>query len=291
MTRLPRASRGFSMIELMIGMIILSVVGASLIRLLVDQTRFMDHQEAGRAARSVSRSSLNRVLSDLRMVEAVGGMESAVAGGKDFTVRVPYAFGIICSATATAATASLMPVDSAMFAAPGFSGFAWRNSAGVYTYVTAGATLNTAGTVANCTGPAINTLAAFNGSPAGRIVNLGATSLAPVPPVGSIVFLFRRVRYEFKASVALPGSTGLWRTMATAPVNTEEIASPFDATAGVRFYVLNGAVAQAAVPAPLSDVRGLEFRLDGLSESTPRGKAAPIRSELTTSIFFENRPD
>ncbi len=290
MTRLSRSYRGFTLIELMVGMIILSIVGASLIRLLVDQTRFMGHQEAWRAARSVSRSSLNRVLSDLRMVEAVGGMESAVAGGKDFTVRVPYAFGVICSASATAATATLMPVDSAMFFAPGFSGFAWRNSAGVYTYVTAGATLNTAGTVANCTGANITTLAAFNGSPAGAVVNLGGT-LAPVPPVGSIVFLFRRVRYEFKASTALPGSTGLWRTMATVPANTEEIATPFDPSARVRFYVLNAAVAQAAVPAPLSDVRGLEFNLHGLSESTPRGSAAPMKSELTTSIFFENRPD
>ncbi len=290
MTQPPRLPRGFTLVELLIAMIILAVVGASLVRLLVDQTRFMDHQEAWRAARSVSRSSLNRVLSDLRMVEAVGGMESAVAGGMDFTVRVPYAFGVICSASATAATASLMPVDSAMFAAPGFSGFAWRNSAGVYTYVTAAAGLNTAGTAANCTGANIATLAAFNGSPAGRVVDL-VGALAPVPPVGSIVFLFRRVRYEFKASVALPGSTGLWRTMATAPVNTEEIATPFDASARVRFYVLNGAVAQAAVPAPLSDVRGLEFALDGLSESTPRGSAAPMKSELTTSIFFENRPD
>ncbi len=79
--------------------------------------------------------------------------------------------------------------------------------------------------------------------------------------------------------------------MATVPANTEEIATPFDASARVRFYVLNGAVAQAAVPATLSDVRGLEFSLDGLSESTPRGKAAPMKSELTTSIFFENRPD
>jgi prepilin-type N-terminal cleavage/methylation domain-containing protein len=288
-TGLHRTHRGFTLVELLVGLVIASIVGASLVRMLVDQTRFIDHQEAWRSARSVSRSSLNRVLSDLRTVEAVGGMESAVAGGKDFTVRVPYAFGVICSATATAATATLMPVDSAMFSAPGFSGFAWRNSAGVYTYVTAGAALNTAGTAANCTGPNIATVAAFNGSPAGRVVDLGGT-LAPVPPVGSIVFLFRRVRYEFKASVALPGSTGLWRTVVTTGA-TEEIATPFDASARVRFYVLNGAVAQAAVPAPLSDVRGLEFALDGLSESTPRGSAGPMKSELTTSIFFENRPD
>lgn len=289
MTGQPRTNSGFTLVELLVALVITSIVGASLVRMLVDQTRFIDHQEAWRSARSVSRSSLNRVLSDLRTVEAVGGMESAVAGGKDFTVRVPYAFGVICSATATAATATLMPVDSAMFSAPGFSGFAWRNNAGVYTYVTAGAALNTAGTAANCTGPNIATVAAFNGSPAGRVVDLGGT-LAPVPPVGSIVFLFRRVRYEFKASVALPGSTGLWRTVVTTGA-TEEIATPFDASARVRFYVLNGAVAQAAVPAPLSDVRGLEFALDGLSESTPRGSAGPMKSELTTSIFFENRPD
>jgi prepilin-type N-terminal cleavage/methylation domain-containing protein len=289
MTRFPRSSRGFTLIELLIGMIILAVVGASLIRLLVDQTRFMDHQEAWRSARSVSRSSLNRVLSDLRKVEAIGGMVSATADGKDFTVNVPYAFGVICSATATTATASLIPADSAMFFAPGFTGFAWRNTAGLYTYITAGATLNTTGTAGNCAGPNINTLAAFNGSPAGRVVDLGGT-MGTVPPVGSIVFLFRRVRYEFKASTALPGSTGLWRTMVSAPINTEEIATPFDASARVRFYVLNGTVAQDAVP-PVSDVRGLQFSLDGLSESTPRGKAAPIKSELTTSIFFENRPD
>jgi prepilin-type N-terminal cleavage/methylation domain-containing protein len=290
MSRPSFARRGFTLTEILIALIVLSVVGAGLLRILVGQTRFMDHQEAWRSARSVSRSSLNRVLADLRMVEAIGGMESAAAGGQDFTVRVPYAFGVICSATATTATATLMPVDSAMFFAPGFSGFAWRNSAGVYTYVTAAATLNTSGTAANCTGPNIATVPAFNGSPAGRVVDLGG-ALVPVPPVGSIVFLFRRVRYEFKASVAVPGRIGLWRTMATVPTNTEEIAAPFDAAARVRFFVLNNAVAQTAVPAPLSDVRGLEFALDGISESTPRGSAAPMKSELTTSIFFENRPD
>ena len=290
MTRLSRSYRGFTLIELMVGMIILSIVGASLIRLLVDQTRFMDQQEAWRAARSVSRSSLNRVLSDLRMVEAVGGMESAVAGGKDFTVRVPYAFGVICSASATAATATLMPVDSAMFFAPGFSGFAWRNSAGVYTYVTAGATLNTAGTVANCTGANITTLAAFNGSPAGR---------------SSIwAGLWRRCRRSGRSC----SSSAECATSSRRPPHCREARDSGGrwppsqptrrklrprsiASARVRFYVLNGAVAQAAVPAPLSDVRGLEFNLDGLSESTPRGSAAPMKSELTTSIFFENRPD
>jgi prepilin-type N-terminal cleavage/methylation domain-containing protein len=288
MTPRRRSRRGFTLVELLVGMIMLSVVGTSLVKLILSQTRFLDQQEAWRSARSVSRSSLNRVTSDLRMIEATGGLEAAAAGGKDFTVRVPYAFGVVCSANVVGATVSLMPVDSAMFAAPGYSGFAWRDAAGAYTYVAVGATLTTPGTAANCTAANVTTLAAFNGSPAGQIVNVGG-ALAPVPPVGSIVFLFRRVRYEFKASAAVPGREGLWRTLVSTGA-TEELATPFDASARVRFYVLNATTAQDAVP-PLTNVRGLEFRLDGVSESTPRGSPAPPKSVVTTSVFFENRPD
>ena len=55
-------SRGFTLIELLLGMIILSVVGASIVRLMVSQTRFMDHQEGWRVARSASRSGLNQLV-------------------------------------------------------------------------------------------------------------------------------------------------------------------------------------------------------------------------------------
>jgi hypothetical protein len=109
--------------------------------------------------------------------------------------------------------------------------------------------------------------------------------------VGSIFFLFRRVRYEFKNSTSLPGRTGLFRTMLSGGVS-EEIAAPFANTARVNFYVLNNsAAAQAGVPGTLSDVRGLELKLDGASERTPGGSAAPKVANVTTSVFFENRPD
>jgi prepilin-type N-terminal cleavage/methylation domain-containing protein len=287
---MPRRSRfGFTLVELLVGIVIVSFVGTGLIKLIMGQTRFMDQQEAWRSARAVSRSSLNLLMSDIRMVEAAGGLEAAAAGGQDFTLRVPYAFGVICSANSTSATASLMPVDSAMFAGAGFSGFAWRNSAGTYTYVTASATLNTTGTAANCTSANITTLAAFGGAPAGRVVNLGGT-MGTVPPAGSLVFLFRRVRYEFKNSTVLPGRTALWRTLLSTGA-TEELVAPFDATARVRFFVLNGTTAQDAVPSPLGNTRGLQFSLDGMSENTPRGSPSPKVNTITTSVYFENRPD
>jgi hypothetical protein len=72
---------------------------------------------------------------------------------------------------------------------------------------------------------------------------------------------------------------------------SEEIATPFANTARVNFYVLDNAVAQSAVPGTLSQTRGLELKLDGMSERTPGGSAAPKTASMSTSVFFENRPD
>jgi hypothetical protein len=208
----------------------------------------------------------------------------------------------MCWTNGASTTLSLLPVDSAMFAAAGFSGFAWRNNAtGAYTYQQVGVSLTSPGTAANCTGAVpVNihpgtggALPSINGSPAGKVVNVGG--VVPLvalggPPVGSIFFLYRRVRYEFKNSTALPGRTGLFRTMLTGGA-TEEIATPFANTARVNFYVLNTTPAQAAVPGVLGNVRGFELKLDGMSERTPGGSTAPKTANMTTSIFFENRPD
>jgi prepilin-type N-terminal cleavage/methylation domain-containing protein len=289
--------RGFSLVELLLSLVVSAIVGAALIRMTLGQARFMDQQEAWREARSVSRGGINRLLSDLRAVEAGspgGGLIAAAAGGQDFTVRVPFAFGIICGQAANVYTLSLMPVDSAMFAAPGYTGFALRNSTlGTYTYHNSN--IISAGTAALCLNglyDSIHSVPSANGSPAGTIVNVtrNVSAIFPAPARGSIVYLYRDIRYEFKASVAIPGRTGLWRTPVSSPGDTEELAAPFDATARVNFYNLNATPAQAAVP-PVADVRGLELVLSGTSERTPGGSAAPKMATMTTSVFFENRND
>jgi prepilin-type N-terminal cleavage/methylation domain-containing protein len=296
------ARRGFTLVELLLSLVVSAIIGTALVRMVLSQGRFMDQQEAWRQARSVSRSGINRLLSDLRAVEngstalALGGLEAAAAGGQDFTVRVPYAFGLLCGSAANVYTFSLLPVDATMFAETGYSGFGLRNKNGVYSY-SASNVIVAGGTPALClTGlyDQINTVPAMNGSPAGSIVNVtrNAGTIFPAPDRGSIAFLYRRVRYEFKASVALPGRIGLWRTRLDAGgTNTEELAAPFDATARVNFYVGNNAAAQAAVPADLTTVRGFELILNGSSDRAPIGSAAPKTANLTTSVFFENRPD
>jgi pilin/secretion family protein with methylation motif len=287
--------RGFTLVELMISMIVTMVIGAALVRMVLGEARFMGQQEAWRNARSVSRSGINRLVSDLRMVETGGGVLAAAAGGQDFTIRVPYAFGVMCNYNngTNVSTLSMLPVDSAVFNAPGFSGFAWRNAAGTYTYVTTGTVPAIPGTPGMCAAAVprqVVNVGSINGSPAGQTMDVTGALVGGPPQVGAIFFLFRRVRYEFKASVAVPGRLGLWRTTLSGGA-TEEIAAPFDNTARVNFYVLNSSTAQAAVPGTLSDIRGLELVLNGMSEATPVGSAGPKVANVTTSVFFENRPD
>jgi prepilin-type N-terminal cleavage/methylation domain-containing protein len=295
--------RGFTLVELLVSLVITAIIGAALVRMVTSQARFMDQQEAWRSARSVARGGINRLLSDLRVVEAGGGVAAAAAGGQDFTVRVPYAFGIICNVPVgnSSAIVSMLPVDAQMFNATGHTGFAIRKTSdGVYTYYTSQAAPATAngGQVNTCTGPAlpdqpiaVGNQVALNGSPAGQTLLLTSTAaFNPVPQKGEIIFLYRSIRYQFKNSTALPGRTGLFRTPVSNAAAEEELATPFANTARVNFYNLNTTPAQAAVPA-LGNIRGFELILDGMSDRAPGGSPAPKTANMRTSVFFENRPD
>ncbi len=279
-----RARRGFTLIELLVGIVIFAIVGTLFTKLLSVQGKFFDRQGMANAARNVSRSSLNRVVSDFRMIEATGGV--AAATSTSLTIRIPYAIGVVCrNAVLGGTTLSLLPVDSTSYANAGFYGYAWRNfQTGVYSYVEAGAS-EVNGDPAECTAVNVTT------------VTKGKTVLIkPTVPVGAglgtPVFLYSRIRYEFKASTAVPGKLGLYRTT-IAPngaESSEELVAPFASTAGWKFYTVNGgSVAQAAPPANLADMRGLELHLDGISEYIAPGMTSSESAPFTTAVFFKNR--
>ncbi len=81
---------------------------------------------------------------------------------------------------------------------------------------------------------------------------------------------------------------GLWRTPQVTGV-PEEIAAPFDTTAGFQFYVLNGSAPQVSPPVDLADLRGMHLFLNGASEVTPQGQSSPVTFDLTAAVFFKNR--
>ncbi len=278
-----RARRGFTLIELLVGVVLFAIVGAALTKLMTVQGRFFDRQGQANAARNVSRASLNRVVSDFRMIEATGAIIAATPTTLD--VRIPYAIGVECADNNGLTHLTLLPVDSTTYANSSFYGYAWRSSTtGVYTYVEGGGTQLQAGDPNVCTNVRITSV------PGGKVVGV-----APTLPVnaglGTPTFLYERVKYELKASVAVPGKTGLWRTVVRPNGNlTEELVAPFASTAKWRFYTVSGgAVAQDNAPADLTTIRGLELHLDGLSEYAVAGQAATESAPFTTAVFFKNR--
>jgi len=284
-----RARRGFTLIELLVALVLFGIVGALFTRLMTVQGRFFDRQGMGNAARNVSRASLNRVVSDFRMIEATGGVVAATS--TSLTIRVPFAIGVVCqnNGAGNATVLSLLPVDSTTYAKATenaqFYGYAWRNfSTGVYAYVENPAT-EANGDASRCTGVNITMV------PNGKTVQVSPVVPA-VAGLGTPVFLYDKIRYEFLASTAVPGKLGLYRTV-IAPngaLATEELVAPFANTAGWKFFTVNGgSVAQAAPPATLADIRGLELHLDGISENIAPGRVSNETAPFTTAVYFKNR--
>jgi prepilin-type N-terminal cleavage/methylation domain-containing protein len=284
--KIRRARRGFTLIELLVGIVLFAIVGALFTKLLTVQGKFYDRQGMGNAARNVSRASLNRVVSDFRMIEATGGVVGATP--TSLTIRIPFAIGVMCGNGFGGTVLTLLPVDSTTYAQAPFVGYAWRNfNNGTYAYVENPATKteSDAAMIAVCTAQNVTTV------PKGKVV-----LVSPVLPVnaglGTPVFLYARVRYEFKASTAVPGKLGLYRTTiaANGAENAEELVAPFANTASWKFYTLTGgSVAQTNAPADLATIRGLELHLDGISENRAPGMIAEETAPFTTAVFFKNR--
>jgi prepilin-type N-terminal cleavage/methylation domain-containing protein len=289
------ARRGFTLIEVTISLVILGVIGVAATRMLAAQGRFYDKQTNLRAARSIARSSMNVILSDLRMVQDSGGVDSASADGKVLRVKVPYRFGLVCGTVLTTTTVTLLPNDSATNAMSTYAGFAWRNATtGRYVMVTPLSPTGTDRPVSSltpstCTGNGggqarIRTVT-VSGRPGGifdlnSAVPTGATATAPM-------FLWERVTYAFKASTAYPGYYGLYRKVQGSAAGDEELLGPFDASAGFRYYIAGDDTSRTTVPA-LDQIRGVDLILNSMSPAATSDNTAHSPSKSVTSVFFKN---
>ena len=273
-----RRRRGVSLTELLVTMVIVGIIGAAFTRMMIHQSRFMNAQSGAREARSVSRGALNMMMSELRRVTRPRGV--LAASHDSVVMRVPYAFGVLCSSTAFASTISLAPMDSVTYAEAGAHGYAWRDSTGNYAYVNTNFTLGT-GLDATCTAEGITTL------PDGKVV-----TVAPVVPAAAVsgtpVLLYRRIQYEFDDSVILPGRQALWRINLDANTS-EEIVAPFTGASRFRFFEGASTTAQATVPTVLDSIRGLEIRLMGASDRLKVSTGEPSTSDTRAAVFFMNR--
>ena len=101
--------RGFTLTELLVGMVLMGIVGVALTKLFVSQSRFYDRETQMRRARFVTRTAINAAVSDLRMVEATGGVVSATPRVND-----PQVSALVVASSASASERKTMPSRCAM---------------------------------------------------------------------------------------------------------------------------------------------------------------------------------
>jgi prepilin-type N-terminal cleavage/methylation domain-containing protein len=286
-----RDRRGFTLAEMLIVMLIMGFLGLGFVRLIVAQTRFFQHELGKKNARNVSRSGMNLMVSDLRMVQDSGGVDSVSADARTVRVFAPFAYGLVCNASASPVVASLLPVDSTSMSLSSYGGWAWRDSTGRYRIVTpsfplAADSVHTAGSALTCTGggvgqAGIRTMTLSGRT--GRVISI-TPYVSPSPTPGTPMFLWQKITYSFGPSTAFPGLYGLFRKPGAG--TSEEILAPFDTSSRFRFYVPGQDTSQATIPS-LSKIRGFDVLLNGVSPTLAPGQTRTI-TKMVTAVFFKN---
>ena len=124
--------------------------------------------------------------------------------------------------------------------------------------------------------------------------------MSPAPPgitaVGSPMFVWQTVKYEFATSTIFPGRLGLYRTVSGrggSDQTTDELIAPFASSARFYYYTMNpyGAPRDSAVstpPANLNNIRGFRIFLPAESSDTMPTRNTPQSATVSTAVFFKN---
>ena len=283
-----RTRRGFSLVEIITALVILSIIGISMGKVMMSQTRGYQYDNGGRRSRTAARSAMNILITDLRMTQDNGGVTALDAtNNRSVDVRVPIGFGVVCSTTASSLIMAIAPIDSFQYSTMRFGGYAVRDATtGIYSYVSGGTI--SAADVSNCHGsPKIYADTVTMGGRQGKVVQV--TGTVPAGTVaGSMAMIWQNVKYVFATSKIYSNRLGLYRiTYTSTAADTNELIAPFSSTARFNYYV-SKSTATSTTPTDLNTIIGLQIYLAAEAADTVPGRTGPKKSPLTTAVFFKN---
>ena len=241
----PR-SRGFTLVEILITVVVAGIIGGALMSLVISQQRFYARSDNHVLAQQNIRAAVDLMAAELRMASP----EDIVTAASDsVTIRFDLVRGVVCGggsgsthvfaydsvgnanlSSGIAGTAYSEPYDSAFVYNDGFTGSITASN------------------------PASETLCQTNGAPttepssAFRLVSGWTTT----PPRGSLLRWYGTLTYAFAPSVTDAGAQAIWR-------NGQELVTPFEAGAQFWYVMQDGSVLSSVSAGSLTDIREIRI--------------------------------
>jgi prepilin-type N-terminal cleavage/methylation domain-containing protein len=296
-----RARSGFTMVEIIVALIIFAVVGMALTKMLLTQSTGFKRDVTARRARAGARSSMNLIVSDVRMGQDINGVQ--LANDSTFVLRAPLVFGLVCATSGASTTIAGVAADSFATWDSRYGGYAVRNPNSPYSYTFVPASSSGArsiGSSATCTGLA-NPIRSDTVTQTGRtgLITTFTPGTAGPTAVGQPAFLWQYVTYRFRKEIG-DNARNLYRvscgadtSSAGANCSREVLMGPFSPTARFNYYLTTATSASQdssvkTAPADLNTIRGVEFVLAAIAPDTVGSSKGPASATTTTSVFFKN---
>ena len=308
-----REGKGFTLVEMLVVFVLFAIVMGSAIGLLMSQRSLYDVQSDRMDLQRNVRAAVDLVASELRAVPA-GGI---IKGWRDsLTVRYPIRWGLACghlnkvkvkegeSEIPGPDAEIYMPVNTdPLFAAQTQSGFGFRDTAGVWTFVD------------DSTQPwedslYVETLVYCTAGPAakvrkdkfdkeGNLIEQGDTATNPdygrfmgfyaytgiEAYSGAQIVAYTNVTYRFGDSVFEPGTRALYRTTAAGE---QELAGLFDDDAGFEYYVRNGNLMSILPPGHSEDITVIRLNAWATKVNQAAGASRTLDYDASIDIPLRN---
>lgn len=276
--REPRSHAGFTLIEVMIGLVLAAIVGGTIMSLLTGQIRYYERAAAAVNAQQNLRAASDLAASELRMAQP---LDVIAAESDSVSIRFDVARGVVCDTTSSD-QAVLFVYDTVPNAVvqTGVTGIAYSgpyDSAFVYADAYTGTvTSSGAGPRSTC----VNNGAPGTLPPSAYRSVSGWQAAFPgpgVPPRGSTVRRYGQLTYRFAPSIFGTGF-GLFR-------GALELAGPFDPTSSFSYVMANGTVQSSVTGPGLPNIRAVRINAIAIDDGNPH---FALQRSLQLDIRFRN---
>lgn len=249
---------GFTLVEVLVGLVVGGLVAAALMSMLMGQTRFYERNASTVQAQQNLRAAADLMSAELRIASPLDIIE---ADRDSVSVRYAVSRAVVCAVDDIGLTTTLYVFDEVANASlpAGFRGTAYSGPyAATFAYVD-----NATGTVVSSgAGPkGVCVAAGAPGSGAdAHYIELSAFPFQGAAEVGGVVQQYRRLTYRFANSVFGNG-LAIWR-------GPQELAGPFDTDSEFNYWLRDGTQIKGKVPDPqLKDINAIRIVATAVDES------------------------